>query len=312
MAAIQQFISSAKARPPKLVRDYLSPTNSHLLSTLLADVLPPQCYPYPPPPQGAQLPHFGKPLPLGHHLVYFPLQSRPSELSPDGADMDHAPGAPYVRRMWAGGKMTFLEGWEDLLRLDGRAAVGSEGVSDARVVERGGDSGMVVVDLKRGYEVDGKLAIEEVRRLVFLKGEGAKRAPMFAKEKPDYSVSLTPSPALLFSFSALTYNAHRIHIDPEYAASESHRAMLVHGPFSVVLLLTVVNSRLAPGESVQTFDYRNFRPLYVGEELTVCVRRKEGAKEGGKGSWDVWIQGVDGGISVRGTVTTGFGEGPKL
>lgn len=131
-----------------------------------------------------------------------------------------------------------------------------------------------------------------------------------AKEKPDYSVSLTPSPALLFSFSALTYNAHRIHIDPEYAASEAHRAMLVHGPFSVVLLLTVVNSRLAPGESVRTFDYRNSRPLYVGEELTVCVRRT--AKEGGRGSWEVWIQGADGGISVKGTVGTGFQEGVKL
>lgn len=86
--------------------------------------------------------------------------------------------------------------------------------------------------------------------------------------------------------------------------------MLVHGPFSVVLLLTVVNSRLAPGESVRTFDYRNFRPLYVGEELTVCVRRI--SKEGVKGSWEVWIQGPDGGISVKGTVVTGFQEGVKL
>lgn len=195
MASVQQFISSAKACPPKLVRDYLSPTHSHLLSLLLADVLPPQCYPYPAPPQGnplPQLPPQGKPLPLGHHLVYFPLQAKPSDLSSDGADMDHAPGEPYVRRMWAGGKMTFLEGWEDVMRLDGRAVVGSEGVSDGRVVERGGDSGMVVMDLKRGYGTDGKVAIEEVRRLVFLKGEGAKRAPMFRELYPPFNTSSTP------------------------------------------------------------------------------------------------------------------------
>lgn len=86
--------------------------------------------------------------------------------------------------------------------------------------------------------------------------------------------------------------------------------MLVHGPFSVVLLLTVVNSRLAPGEAVRSFDYRNFRPLYVGEELTVCVRQLE--RKGQEGSWEVWIQGVDGGISVKGTVTTAFREGAKL
>lgn len=77
-----------------------------------------------------------------------------------------------------------------------------------------------------------------------------------------------------------------------------------------MLLLTVVNSRLAAGESVRDFDYRNFRPLYVGEELTVCVRRVERSE--GRGSWEVWIQGVDGGIAVKGTVTTVFKEGAKL
>ncbi|PKS09962.1 hypothetical protein jhhlp_004585 [Lomentospora prolificans] len=346
-SSIQQFITTAKARPPKLIRDYLSPTNSHLLSLLLADILPQSCYPYPlssaspnptnstgPSPHLAgstslprlpNSPPWGKPLPLGHHLVYFPLQARPSELAWDGADNDHAPGAPYVKRMWAGGKMTFREGWEDVLKVDGRPVVGFEEIGDARVVERGGEgNGMVVMDLKRGYGVEGEggVAIEEVRRLVFLQGDGAKKAPMMeptanntkAKEKPDYSVSLTPSPSLLFSFSALTYNAHRIHIDPEYARSENHRAMLFHGPFSVVVLLTVLNSQLARGEVVEVYDYRNFRPLYVDEKLTVCVRRVSGtANPGGKGSWDIWIEGADGGISVRGTVTTAFREaGPKL
>lgn len=86
--------------------------------------------------------------------------------------------------------------------------------------------------------------------------------------------------------------------------------MLVHGPFSAVLLLTVVNSRLTPGEAVRDFDYRNFRPLYVGEELTVCVRRTERLE--GRGSWEVWIEGVDKAIAVKGTVATVFKEGAKL
>lgn len=85
--------------------------------------------------------------------------------------------------------------------------------------------------------------------------------------------------------------------------------MLFHGPFSVVVLLTVLNSQLAPGESVDAYDYRNFRPLYVDEKLTVCVRRIEGGPgRGPRGSWDIWIEGADGGISVRGTVTTSFRE----
>ena len=73
--------------------------------------------------------------------------------------------------------------------------------------------------------------------------------------------------------------------------------MLVHGPFSAVLLLTVISSRLASDESVRDFDYRNFRPLYVGEELTVCVRRVERSE--GRGSWEVWIQGVDGKVAIE-------------
>lgn len=83
--------------------------------------------------------------------------------------------------------------------------------------------------------------------------------------------------------------------------------MLVHGPFSVTLLLTVVNSQLARHEAVEIFEYRNFRPLYVGEEMRVCVRRV-GVAERGKGRWEVWIEGVDEGIAVRGTVVTGFRE----
>lgn len=209
-SSIHQFITSAKARPPRLIRDYLSPTNSHLLSLLLADVLPQSCYPYPlasanpnplnssgPSPHLAgskslpplpNLPPWGRPLPLGHHLVYFPLQARPSELAWDGADNDHAPGAPYVKRMWAGGKMTFREGWEDVMKVDGRPVVAFEEIGDARVVERGGEgNGMVVMDLKRGYGVEGEggVAIEEVRRLVFLQGEGAKKPPMKGEFLPE-------------------------------------------------------------------------------------------------------------------------------
>lgn len=103
---------------------------------------------------------------------------------------------------------------------------------------------------------------------------------------------MTPSPKHLFHFSALTFNAHSIHFDPTYTSSvDSHRALLVHGPLTLALMLNAL-----PGP-VARFTYRNCAPLYVNEPLRVCVReaRREGAP------WDVWVEGPDGGIAVKGS-----------
>lgn len=77
---------------------------------------------------------------------------------------------------------------------------------------------------------------------------------------------------------------------------EGHRNLLVHGPLTLVLMLSVLRSQLGNGERVKELDYRNLAPLYADEELRVCVR-----KDRAKSRYDIWIQGKEGGYAVKGT-----------
>ena len=108
---------------------------------------------------------------------------------------------------------------------------------------------------------------------------------------PTFAVEVLPTRAHLFRFSALTFNAHAIHLDPLYArATDGHRDLLVHGPLTLALMLDA----LPP---VASISYRNYAPLYVNERLRVCVRRPERPRK----PWDVWVEGPDGGLAVKAT-----------
>lgn len=113
-----------------------------------------------------------------------------------------------------------------------------------------------------------------------------------------------PSPRHLFHFSALTFNAHAIHLDPEYARSvDGHRAPLVHGPLTLALMLRVLTGH--SGQPVSRFVYRNHAPLYVDEPLTVKVRPVPSRTDRGDGgaTWDAWVEGPDRGLAAKGTAT---------
>ncbi|KAF1933560.1 uncharacterized protein M421DRAFT_39982, partial [Didymella exigua CBS 183.55] len=159
--------------------------------------------------------------------------------------------------------------------------------------------------------------VKEERNLVFMKaktaaelisitsgqGLGATRY-LKALEHPDYSFTLTPTRSLLFRYSAVTYNAHLIHLDPTYARYvEGHRNTLVHGPLTLTLMLQVLNkhlklSQIAQGhEAITSIEYRNIAPLYCDEEMRVCLKKKKQTDTGH--SWDVWIEGPTGGTAVK-------------
>ncbi|AEO58071.1 hypothetical protein MYCTH_2061596 [Thermothelomyces thermophilus ATCC 42464] len=358
---LEAYLQSARqkltSRPPTLIPDVLSPTHSHLLTLSLADHVPAlfpadqlsrPLFPLPSPsspPSSPKKDEEDLTLPQGHHLVYFPLQLPPSRLLPDGTDPDHCPGAPFVRRMWAGGEVVFREGWDRAMRTDGRRALCVETVG-APVLKRGHagatgtgtDSGTgqekVFVDVRRLYGAgeeecaemlrSGTAPVEEIRRLVFMRGRDSRageaavaRRILKASAAPEFTFSLKPDATLLFHFSALTYNAHSIHLDPGYARNrEGYKGLLVHGPLSLVLMLSALRACLAklspwprtgahgqprPGY-VKSLSYRNIAPLYVDEQMTVCLRRTKSAA--GELGWDVWIEGPDGGLAVKGKAIT--------
>jgi hydroxyacyl-ACP dehydratase HTD2-like protein with hotdog domain len=83
---------------------------------------------------------------------------------------------------------------------------------------------------------------------------------------------------------------------------EGYRNLLVHGPLTVVLILSALRARLQKGEMVLKLDYRNLAPLYAEEEMMVCVRRDPEKAQ----NFDVWIEGKEGGYAVKGRAVVGM------
>ncbi|KAF2474407.1 uncharacterized protein BDR25DRAFT_216539, partial [Lindgomyces ingoldianus] len=177
----------------------------------------------------------------------------------------------------------------------------------------------MVEEGRKGEEWGGAVLVEE-RNLVFMKDrsreelrrirDGPVVPPKYLPSltNPSFSHALTPTPSLLFRYSALTFNAHAIHLDPEYCRNiEGHRNLLVHGPLSLTLMLSFISYHLkqkAGAQIVKSIEYKNLAPLYCGEQLRVCGKEKEGAEhgKGGECVYDVWIEGPTGGTAVKGTV----------
>ncbi|KAF1362033.1 hypothetical protein EJ07DRAFT_153608 [Lizonia empirigonia] len=163
----------------------------------------------------------------------------------------------------------------------------------------------------------GDALFKEERHLVFLKAKtdaeltaveaGHTHEPRYLKAPtdPDFSHALTPTRALLFRYSALTFNAHLLHLDPSYARHvEGHRNLLVHGPLTLTLMLQVW-AKKSPVEDTFSFEsiaYRNLASLYCDEEMRVCVKKKTSTDAGSV--WDVWIEGPTGGMAVKAVVRT--------
>lgn len=328
------------ARRLPLVYDYLVPTPSHLLNIALADILPPS----PDRPTPATLPHTSTTpaaLPQTHHLIYFPPPIPGADLLPDGTDPLQSPGEPFVRRMWAGGSVTWPRAGATSLPLDGARAACLESIRSVTVKGAPGAEkvfvgierrvGRLVRDdegedevrarLYRADEADaGEAGVVERRNIVFMRERSPEQAKKdtaagLAKQlapphqDPDFAHPCAPNPRLLFRYSALTYNAHAIHLDPEYCRDvEGHRGLLVHGPLSFTLVMAALRDEIAKRDGgkvrVASVEYRNLAPLYAGETLRLCGKEVGKVEGDGQGKWDVWVETPQGGVALKGTVRT--------
>lgn len=183
-AAAAPDVDGLRRQPAKIIYDHLSPTPSHLLTTTLSDLLHA--------PDKSSSPRVEQPprhLPQGHHLVYFPIQTPPSQLAFDGADPDHSPGPAFARRLWAGGEVVFHRDWHRELLLDGRPAVCKEEIGDVVVrgvsghekvfvdVWRRYGSGHDQLDLETGQDAgaQSRWQVEERRTLAFMRNDSTLR-----------------------------------------------------------------------------------------------------------------------------------------
>jgi 3-methylfumaryl-CoA hydratase len=205
----------------------------------------------------------GTALPPLWHWLHFLNVSPLRAAGPDGhpARGGFLPPVPLPRRMWAGSRLEFLKP----LRIGQTARK----TSTIRSVEhKSGRSGeLVFVTVRHEYAGDAGLAISDEHDIVYREAAApgaAAPAPPKAREDGTLRRSITPDPVLLFRYSALTFNSHRIHYDKPYVTGEEgYPGLVVHGPLIATLLLDLLRREM-PAATVKSFAFRAVSPLFAG------------------------------------------------
>jgi 3-methylfumaryl-CoA hydratase len=238
--------------------------------------------------------------PLGHWLYFLP-RARQSLLDADG----HArrggflPPVALPRRMWAGGRV----------RLHAPIAIGAllERLSTiANVVAKSGASGsMVFVTVRHEIIANGSLSVTEEQDLVYREASMSASPPRDAatnpaktdtRSAPRACRTISADAAMLFRYSALTFNAHRIHYDRDYARDvEYYPGLVVQGPLLATLLLDGFMRRKKTG-AVKSFAFRALRPVYDAQTFEVCVGEPAQCTR-------LWIQDEHGALCMTADVT---------
>ena len=224
----------------------------------------------------------GDALPPLWHWIYFWEVAATATLGPDGhaARGEFLPPIPLPRRMWAGGRLEF----RSPLRL-GEACRKRSTIS--RVEEKQGRSGALAFVTVRHelFQGDAGAALVEEHDIVYREAPAENAPPPRGAAAPGeggWRREVTPDPVLLFRYSALTFNGHRIHYDADYTRqAEGYPGLVVHGPLMATLLLGAAERET--GSPPARFSFRMLKPAFAGRPLALC----------GKGG-DLWIADAEG------------------
>ena len=204
----------------------------------------------------------GDPLPPFWQYLYFLPRAPQSKIGSDGHPErgGFLPPVTLPRRMFAGGRQRFLQ---PLIIGKPASRVGTI----LSVSEKHGQSGsLVFVTVRYRFLQDDQVCVEEEQDIVYRGAGGRVPAPVPADPLPPlpddaFSRMVTPDPVLLFRFSALSFNAHRIHIDRTYAMEEEgYPGLVVHGPLTAILLLDLCRRNI--DRPVASFSFRGKAPLF--------------------------------------------------
>lgn len=242
-------------------------------------------------------PQTGSALPPLWHWIYFWNHCRESEIGADGHPQrgGFLPPIPLPRRMWAGGHLTFSAP----LPI-GAAATRTSKITS--ITGKNGHSGpLAFVTVRHEIAADGVIAITEEHDIVYrnmsqpLPQSGAiAAAPKMAPSTALWRRSVTPDPVLLFRYSALTFNGHRIHYDRSYVTGvEGYPGLIVHGPLIATLLADLVRHHLPDAHLVE-FNFRAVGPLFDIEPFTLC-----GQPDASGRSVQLWAQNGRGELAMQ-------------
>ncbi len=238
------------------------------------------------PPRGSELP------PLWHWLYFTPL-ARHSEIGEDGHPKrgGFLPPVPLPRRMWAGGRLEF----HHPLR------VGDEITRDSTIadvnIKTGRSGSLVFVTVRHEIRNAKGLAVSEEHDIVYRDApapDAPVPPPQAAPADAAFWREITPDPVMLFRYSALTFNSHRIHYDRSYVTEvEGYPGLIVHGPLIATLLLDL-QRRDKPGARVKRFTFKALRPVFDIHRFTVC-----GRPDAGGHGMQLWTRDHEGWLTMQ-------------
>ena len=238
----------------------------------------------------------GDALPPLWHWLYFWTVAPAAELGPDGhaARGGFLPPIDLPRRMWAGSRVSFPRP----LPIGATATRRSE---IAAVDLKEGRSGpLAFVTVRHQVATDEGVCIEEEQDLVFRAAPAPGERPPPGERAPAGSAwrrDMPPDPILLFRYSALTFNGHRIHYDLEFTTEvEGYPGLVVHGPLLATLMVDLAR-RERPEARVARFEFRAQRPVFDTGPFVVA-----GAPTADGASAEVWVTNPDGCYASRGRV----------
>jgi 3-methylfumaryl-CoA hydratase len=239
----------------------------------------------------------GDPLPPPWHWLYFLTMEPLSDAGPDGHPKrgGFLPPVPLPRRMWAGSRMEFFRPLRvgDAIRRESR-------IADVKVKE--GRSGtLVFVTVRHEIASGPQRLLTDEHDIVYRdlqKADVNTPPPRMAPSDHAWIREIDPTPVLLFRYSALTFNSHRIHYDFPYVTGvEGYPGLVVHGPLLATLLLDLL-LRQIPRAHVTQFEFRAISPLFANAPFVVC-----GRPDGNGGNIALWAKGSDGRLAMDALAT---------
>jgi 3-methylfumaryl-CoA hydratase len=242
-------------------------------------------------------PQAGDPVPpLWHWLYFLPIHQQ-SEIGADGHPKrgGFLPPVPLPRRMWAGGRLQF----HHPLRV-GDAITRVSRIVD--VSHKEGRTGSLVFVLVRHEVSDSNgLALTEEHDIVYRdnpRPDDPVPKPQVAPVDHNWIREIHPDDVLLFRYSALTFNGHRIHYDRRYVTeTEGYPGLIVHGPLIATLLIDLLRRNM-PQATIAQFSFRAVKPLFDIASFSVCGRMEADGK-----TIKLWAKDAEGWLAMDATVT---------
>jgi len=237
------------------------------------------------------MPKMGDPLSVGWHQILFPRVVRHSQVGADGHPErgDFLPPVPLPRRMFAGKRTTF--------HADLR--VGDEVRRDSMIkdvtLKQGRTGTMVFVTVKTDLSSPRGLALTEEQDIVYREAPAPGAPPQPAQPAPGQAVwsrTVTPDPVMLFRYSALTFNGHRIHYDVPYVTQvEGYPGLVMNGGLTTLLVFELARAHAA--SPIRHISSRNVRAMFVNQPIALG-----GEPSADKRTAKLWALNAEGALAL--------------